>query len=132
MSSRPRRILPVLALVTAAFAAAAGCSSNNSSSPTQPVTGPTFNFTFPATGVSDTLRFRDVGTWTYHCAAHASLGMTGTIIVDPASTVDSVPGGVQVGAGNSYSFSPATVTIKPGGLIRWVNVSSLTNHTVTR
>lgn|SRR5262249_60937521 len=129
MSHRPRRILPVLALLTA-LTLAAGCSGNNGSSPTPPVTGPTFNFTFPATGVSDTLHFRDVGAWAYHCLAHASLGMTGTVVVDPASVIDSSV--VQVGAGNTFSFSPASVTIKPGGYVRWVNVSGLTNHTVTR
>jgi plastocyanin len=36
-----------------------------------------------------------------------------------------------VGAGG-FNFSPSTVTIDSGGYVRWVNVSGLTTHTVTR
>ena len=36
------------------------------------------------------------------------------------------------GAGNAFVFSPNTVTIHAGGYVRWVNVSALTTHTVTR
>src|SRR5262245_1050248 len=118
MKSRLAQAVPALTLVgvltlSALAALAVGCSSNGGSSPTQPPPGPTFNFLFPGTGVSNQLTFTDVGAWAYHCSAHASLGMTGTVVVDAASAVDSAL--VQVGPGNAYSFSPASVTITPGG-----------------
>lgn len=139
MMALSARSLPATALVLAA-ALVAGCSNNSSSStaPTPPVTGPTFSFAFPAAGtvaVPGTSNFRiftsgEVGTWAYRCIPHGSAGMTGTVVVDAASTIDSAF--VQVGAGNALAFSPSTVTIKPGGRVRWANVSSMTNHTVTR
>lgn len=133
MQSLRRGAIPLALTVLALVAVAAGCSSKSSTGANNPpVTGPTWSFTFPQTGTSNQLVFTDVGTWNYHCIAHGSLGMTGTVIVDPAGPVDSAV--VQVGPGNALSFSPATVTIKPGPThyVRWVNVSSFTNHTSTR
>jgi plastocyanin len=134
MQPRLVRALPGLALSLALFAAfVAGCSSSdNGAAPTPPVTGPTFSFAFLATGTSNFRVFPvgEEGTWSYHCIPHGSSGMVGTVIVDAASAVDSAL--VQVGAGNALVFNPVSVTIKPGGRVRWVNVSSMTNHTVTR
>jgi plastocyanin len=141
MQPRLTRALPALAFALAIFVAIlAGCSGgDNGTAPSPaPVTGPNFSFAFPATGTvanpgTSNRRFftRDeAGTWTYRCIPHGSAGMTGTIIVDPASTIDSAL--VQVGPGNSLSFSPSTVTIDTSGYVRWINVSSMNNHTVTR
>ncbi len=78
------------------------------------LTGPAaFQWTFPTPG-----------TVPYHCQFHASLGMVGTVVVSSTAT-DSV---VTVTAQN-YSFTPGTVTIKPGGVVHW-NIMSGT-HTVT-
>ncbi|HXS82273.1 MAG TPA: hypothetical protein VN896_06085 [Methylomirabilota bacterium] len=125
------------ALALALFAAIlAGCSkSSDSTAPTPPVIGPTFSLAFPAQGTAGTpgtsnrLFFHDVGAWAYHCIPHGSSGMTGTINV-VVGAADSAF--VQVGAGNTLSFSPATVTIDTGGYVRWANVSNMSNHTVTR
>ena len=137
MSPRLSQALPALSLVgvlalSAVAVFAFGCSSNGSSSPTQPVTGPTFNFTFPARGDVHEQVFAQAGTYSYHCAAHSGLGMNGTVVVDASSVVDSV--GVAVGSDTPplYVFNPATVTIKPGGKVHWFNNSGLTNHTATR
>src|ERR1700746_2378419 len=102
MSSRLARAIPALVLVAAI---GAGCSSstNNSVAP-KPVPGPNFSFGFPtagnpppgAPGTSNKLIFNDVGSWVYHCIPHASFGMTGTVIVDTAATLDSAA--VEVGA----------------------------------
>ena len=139
MQSRSAKALFALAFVLITAAVASCSSSSNSTSPTPPVTGPTFSFAFPAAGTvgvpgtSNKRVFNEVGTWNYHCIPHGGSGMTGTIIVDPASLVDSAF--VQVGfngTGQDLKFFPSTVTIKTAGYVRWANVSSMTNHTVTR
>jgi len=137
MQSRIAQAIPALVLI-AAIGAGCSSSSNNSVAPT-PVPGPNFSFAFPAAGTvaapgtSNKLIFNDVGSWGYRCIPHAiSNGMTGTVIVDTTSTnPDSAV--VQVGGGaGGFGFVPQVVTIKPGGYVRWANVSAMTNHTVTR
>ena len=126
---RTRRITLALLLVTA-LAAAAGCSEDKSSTAPPVVSGPTFNLTFPAQGTSQAVTFITVGSWSYRCEPHATGGMTGTVNVEVASPNDSVV--VAVGPSDSLVFRPSTVTIKSGGYVRWVNQSTMTNHTVTR
>ena len=92
-------------------------------------TGPSFNLTFPATGSSQSVTFTDIGSWAYHCTPHQGMGMTGTVVVSASASSDSAT--VTVGVPTN-TFAPATVTIKPGGYVRWVNGSSVTIHTVTR
>ena len=130
MSFRPARLLSTLC-VTLALAVFAGCSSSDGTSPTPPVTGPTFSFTFPSQGTAHELVFTDVGSWGYHCIPHASL-MTGTVIVS-ASETDTTVRDVQIGVGGAFAFSPASVTVAPGHRVRWTLVSSnFLGHTVTR
>ena len=38
---------------------------------------------------------------------------------------------MSIGVGNALTFTPNPAHIKPGGYVRWVNVSPMTNHTVT-
>jgi len=131
----PRRVLiAVVALVISLTI----ITCSKAKGPTSPGGGgggspPTFSLTFPATGTSRQFTFDTPGTWDYHCIPHAP-GMAGTVIVDAAATLDSDT--VAVGRDASYnqalSFKPSTVTIKPGGHVRWVNRSSMTSHTVTR
>ncbi len=103
-----------------------GCSSKNSN-PTSPgggggggafdsgtlVAPATFRHTFPT-----------AGTFHYQCNFHVSLGMVGTVTV-AAGAADST---VAVNAAGT-SFTPSSVTIRPGGVVTW-NVTSGT-HTVT-
>ena len=148
MSSRLARAIPALVIIAAIVT---GCSStsNNTVAP-QPVPGPNFSFAFPGVGsvppgnpgTSNKLVFTEVGSWVYHCIAHRSSGMVGTVIVDSTSTRDSAT--VEVGAAGpnagGLNFSCAlcdtigsnTVTIKPGGYVRWFNVGPLTTHTASR
>jgi plastocyanin len=125
-------LVATLTVVAVLAPFAAGCSSKDAGAPAVTTTGPTFNFTFPANGVSHQLPFTDVGTWGYRCLTHggAPYYMTGTVVVDGSSVVDSAL--VQVGGGTGFQFVPASVTIKPSGFVRWVNMTSATNHTVTR
>ena len=126
----PRTRLLALALLTAAsLFPVGGCSSEKSTNPPF-VSGPTFNFTFPQTGTSHTLQFLTVGSWNYRCVPHSGSGMSGTVVVDATTGLDSVV--VQVGPGDAFVFDPSSVTIKSGGTVRWVNASTMTNHTVTR
>src|SRR5262245_26693206 len=90
--------------------------------------GSQFNFGPFRLGQSVTLTLAAAGTYGYHCNTHANMGMLGTVQVD-ASGADSAL--VQVGAGGGFSFAPSTAHIKPGGKVRWVNVSNRTDHTVT-
>ena len=136
MSSRLARAIPALVLVAAI---GAGCSSgsSNTTAPT-PVPGPNFSFAFPTAGTvavpgtsnKRTFTSAEVGVWNYHCIPHQSSGMTGTVTVLAGGPVDSAL--VQVGAGNALVFSPNAVTIHAGGYVRWINVSSMTIHTVSR
>jgi len=141
MQPRLARALLALAFVLVTAVVASCSNSSNSTSPIPPVTGPTFSYAFPAAGSIATpgtsnkriFTATEVGSWTYHCIPHGPSGMTGTVIVDAASVVDSVQ--VRVGwngTGQDFKFDPPTVTIKPGGYVRWFNVSSRIDHTVTR
>lgn len=123
--------LGLLAIATSAILVSCGSKSSTNPAPPGGGTPVTFNFTFPATGVSHEFFFpTTAASYAYHCTPHQGSGMTGTITVAASATLDSQV--VQVGPGGTLTFSPASVSIKPGGKIRWVNASAMTNHTVTR
>jgi len=135
-SKHVRRALALAALSLGVALAIAAC--NGSNSPTAPYGGgnaggggngggTSFNLGPFAIGQSAQLTFANAGTFGYHCITHQSLGMVGTVQVD-ASGADSAL--VQVGA-SGYTFTPSTAHIKPGGHVRWVNASGMTDHTVT-
>ena len=90
-------------------------------------TGTRFDLGPFALGQSATLAVPAAVIAGYHCIPHRAMGMTGTVLVD-ANGADSAV--VQIGA-NGFSFTPSTAHIKPGGHVRWVNVSNLAVHTVT-
>ena len=141
----------VFVVLAGSLALASGCSKSTSPAPNNSgggTGGPTFNFTFPAAGTSiaspgtsHTFQFTTAGSWNYACNAHgACCNMTGVVIVSAAAPADSAV--VEVGTGGGLVYhadigqtagGPAnSVTIKPNGTVRWANVSSLGNHTVTR
>lgn len=128
--NRPALVV-VLSLYTFALVVVLGCGGGGGGGgPTNPGGGgPSFNFTFPASGTSQLFTFTTAGSFTYGCTSHS--GMNGTVIVDAGAALDSAVVGVG-SAGGSLSYSPSSVTIKPGGYVRWVNQSSMSNHTVTR
>lgn len=125
-----RRALIVLGvLVSFAFAVIIGCGGSGSRSTNPGGGGPSFNLTFPAQNVSRQFTFTTAGTWDYHCTAHSN--MDGVVVVDAGSANDSALVDVS-SAGMAQTYTPSSVTIKPGGSVRWVNKSTMTNHTVTR
>ncbi len=127
---RTRLFALAFALLTAgALLPAGGCSSDKSTNPPT-VSGPTFNFTFPKNGTSHSLVFISAGSWSYRCVPHSPT-MQGTVVVEASSPNDSQV--VTVAPGDALVFDPASVSIKPGGTVRWVNASTtMFNHTVTR
>ena len=108
-----------------------GCSKK-SSNPTSPGDGgggggnTPFDSGLQSSGFSFPRTFPSEGSVSYFCTPHASSGMTGTVTVS-GSTPDSAT--VTVGPGGTRTFSPASVTVKVGGQVRWVWASS--GHTVT-
>ncbi|HUK64232.1 MAG TPA: hypothetical protein VLV15_12890, partial [Dongiaceae bacterium] len=69
--------------------------------------------------------FANAGSYGYHCTIHGTV-MAGTVNVSAGSANDSVL--VTIGSGGN-NYSPATVDVKPGGHVRWINVG--VTHTVT-
>jgi plastocyanin len=147
-ASRTLTTLALLAtLLASALLAVFGCGGGGGggssvTSPTPPdTTGtppdssvtppPTFNFSFPGHGVSKTYTFNSAGDWGYFCLKHGTQGMLGTVHVRESSLRDSAL--IQVGAGpTEQRYAPDTVTVKVGGKVRWVNVSTDPDHTATR
>ncbi len=136
--SRNTRWLMAAAILTGL--AALGACSGGSSRSTAPygmggttgggggTGGTAFNLGPFALGQSLPFTFASAGTFGYHCIPHQGLGMTGTVQVDGAGADSQV---VSVGPGGSLTFAPSAAHIKPGGYVRWVNVSGMTMHTVT-
>jgi len=125
---RPRRLV----LVTAAIAAVAGSAifgCSKSTSPTNSGGGGSGGTLFDSGTLNASASFLHVfataETVGYHCNFHRSMGMVGTVRV-AAGAADSV---LVTASGATFTFTPATVTIKPGGYVRW-SVASGT-HTVT-
>ena len=73
-------------------------------------------------GVSFAHTFPNAGSTPYFCQLHPTQ-MTGTVNVSAAAAADSV-----VVAVANFSFTPSTVSIKPGGYVRWTFSST---HTAT-
>src|SRR5512138_1333531 len=63
--------------------------------------GAHFNLGPFAVGQSRSFTFATAGTFPYHCVAHASMGMRGTVQVDAAGDDSAL---VQIGAGG-FSFT---------------------------
>ena len=127
------RTLGLLAAAALTALALGACSSKKSDegNPVAPPTGPSFNLAFPSVGSSSSVTFPNAGTFGYHCTPHQGSGMTGTVQVVSGSGV--LADTVEVGPGGTLTFVPSTVTIAPGGSVRWVRPagSSLNNHTAT-
>jgi plastocyanin len=104
----------------------AGCNGS-SKGPTTPPASLELNSGAIPPGVVYQHTFASAGTYPYHCTIHAA--MTGNqVVVDAGSAVDSAV--VSIVSMSAPGFSPSSVTIKPGGHVRWINAHT-TTHTVT-
>ena len=70
--------------------------------------------------------FTSAGRFPYHCVIHPF--ETGSVTVSVAVANDSAV--VAIVGPSQPGYNPEAVTIKPGGSVRWANVSAFT-HTVT-
>jgi len=113
-----------LVLLLAGVAVALACSKK--SNPTQPGGGPTEPFdsgTFTSGVFVHT--YNTAGSFSYHCKVHGS-SMSGTVNCSTGAPDSNF---VNIGPGGTNTFSPTTITVKPGGYVKWTLVSG--NHSVT-
>jgi plastocyanin len=124
---RFRTLIAALAAFAAvtSVTAIAGCSSNKTTNP--PTTTPESFDSGNLTGTPFTHPFMTQGTFGYHCKYHfgAPYYMVGTVVVDPTSANTSANVNVS-----SFSFNPASVTVKTGSTVTWTLLGG--THTVTR
>ena len=117
--------LAALILVTS-IASLNSCSKDKGTNPTPTPTPESFD-SGNLTGTPFTHTFNTAGTYGYRCIYHggAPYNMTGTVIVDPVSANTSASVSVA-----NFSFTPLSVTVKPGSIVTWTLAGGL--HTVTR
>ena len=130
---RPSKAVIVIATVSVFLAGLSLLGCSKSSSPTSPYGGTSgggssaSNTPFDSGALnapaSFIRSFPAAGTVDYHCTFHVSMGMIGTVTI-----VDGAADSAAVSASGT-SFAPQTVSIKPGGHVRW-NVTAGT-HTIT-
>ncbi len=113
--------------VIGVMAAVWACSSKNNPASPSGGGGPELSSgPVPPGGVYQHV-FATAGAFAYHCTIHAA--MTGnSVTVSAGGMNDSAF--VQIVSSTAPGFSPSSVTIKPGGHVRWINADTVT-HTVT-
>ena len=115
------------AAVAATVVALAGFALFGCSDDDDDVTNPTptgFNSGTLNAGASYSRSFPTAATIGYHCIFHRSMGMTGTVTVAGGGADSAVV------TASGMVFTPSTVTIAPGGSVRWVMSNG--PHTVTQ
>ncbi len=132
-----RRTVLVLAaaaaVVVVAFIASCGGSKNSPYGVTSPpVMAPKeLNSGSIGPGGAYVHRFASLGTYGYHCAFHAVMSGLKVVVDASAPAADTVASVSIVGTSAPPGFSPATVTIRPGGVVTWTNNDASMAHTVT-
>ena len=106
-------------------AVAVSCSKSSPYTPPGGGGGPELNSGTLAAGAGYQHTFATAGTFGYHCAIHGT-AMAGSVTVVAGSNDSAL-----VTIGPSLSYSPATVSVKPTGHVRWINSPTSSAHTVT-
>jgi plastocyanin len=120
-----RLALAALLVFVAVWVAACSKSSDKGTNPPPP--GSELNSGNLGGGVVFQHTFASAGSFPYKCTNHPV--MTGTVTVSASSANDSAF--VAIVNMTSTGFSPQSVTIKPGGHVRWLNNLGQPAHTVT-
>lgn len=124
-------LLPSCGLIAALAGTYACTSKNNPSAPGSPGGGGgganVLNLPMSGHGGSQSFTFTAEGSFPYKCFIHSSVMTGDTVVVSRSSVADSAL--VQVVGVSRPGFSPRTVTIKPGGSVRWINTDG-TRHIV--
>ena len=120
-SAISRRLLAATLLF--ALASFTACSNKKSSTAPPGTTPKELNSGALGNGAVYVDTLDTAGAFPYHCAIHTS--MMGSVVVDAGSA--NTAAAVSI---TGFTFSPATVTVKPGGIVTWTN-NDATNHTVT-
>ncbi len=120
-----RRTVLVLAaaaaIVVVAFIASCG-GSKSADGVTAPVNGPKeLNSGSIAPGGAFAHKFVNAGTYGYHCSFHASMSGLKVIVDASAPAADTVAAVSIIGTSAPPGFSPASLTIRPGGVVTWTN-----------
>lgn len=109
-----------------ALTALSACSDDGGGGPTAPPNPNAFNSGTMGTGKSFSHTFPNAGSIGYHCDFHPL--MVGTITVATGEADSAV---VAMVNSTATGFSPANLSIRPGGVVRWVNQDAGVNHTAT-
>jgi len=118
---------PLVALgLLVALAALPACSDGGGGGPTAPPNPNAFNSGTMVPGESFSHAFPNAGSIGYRCDFHPA--MVGTVTV-ATGQADSVL--VAIVNSTSTGFAPASFSIRPGGVVRWVNQHTGVNHTAT-
>src|SRR5262249_33265526 len=121
MQRRPMLYLVATLTLLALSAAMTGCGSKDKGTNPMSTTEP-FESGNLGTGAGFVHRFNTAGSFGYRCRIHSN--MTGTVNVTAAGG-DSVPVAIS-----DFKFTPAAVTVKTGGYVKWTNGGS--TRTVSR
>ena len=121
MTRRRLTLLGSALVILTAVVLFAGCSKDKSTNPV--TTAKELNSVHLAQNATYVHTIATAGTYAYHCSIHTS--MHGSVTVSSMSS--NTAQAVNI---SGFAFSPASVTIAPGGTVTWTNLDA-TAHTVT-
>ncbi len=120
-----RRTVVILAAAAAIVAVAFIASCGGGKSPAYGVTSPPgpkeLNSGSIAPGGAFAHKFVNAGTYGYHCSFHAVMSGLKVIVDASAPAADTVAAVSIIGTSAPPGFSPASLTIRPGGVVTWTN-----------
>jgi hypothetical protein len=119
-----KRTLPLFLVVS--LLALSGCGKDKGTDPVPGMELDSPGLLGATTGSRNYIHtFANAGTYSYHCRYHPASSHAGTVTVDPQGP-DS--GFVMISLG---AYHPATLSVRPGGTVRWQNFDDGVHHTVT-